>query len=87
MNHDQIIKRWITRAIATCKRIPAERDKRARKIAGYVETEQQREKNPEQTAKTIRDLQEQVQRLQEENSMLKQKAKPLITKVLQKIRK
>lgn len=86
MNHEQTIKRWITRAIATCKRIPAERDKRAEKIAGYVETEQQREKNPEQTARTIRDLQEQVQRLQEENQRLKER-KPLITKILQKIRK
>ena len=87
MNHDQTVKRWITRAIATCKRIPAERSKRARKVAGYVETEQQREKNPEQTARTIRDLQEQVQHLQEENKRIKQESKPLITKVLQKIRK
>ena len=86
MNHDQTVKRWITRAIATCKWIPAERDKRAAKIAGYVETVQQRDKNQEETARTIRDLQEQVQRLQEENQRLKER-KPLITKVLQKIRK
>lgn len=85
-NRDEIIKWWITRAITTSPWIPAERNKRAEKIAGYVETEQQREKNPEQLARTIKDLQEQVQRLQEENQRLKER-KPLITKVLQKIRK
>ena len=65
-NHDKTVKWRITRSIARCPWIPAERAKRAKKVAGYVETEMQREKHPEQTATTIRDLQEQVQHLQEE---------------------
>lgn len=66
MNHDEIVKRWVTRAISTCKHIPLDRDKRAHKVAGYMETEMQREKNPDQVAETIQDLQEQVQRLHRE---------------------
>ena len=66
MNHDETVKFRITRAIATCKHIPLDRDKRASKVAGYVEDEQRREKHPEQVAKTTKDLQEQVQRLHAE---------------------
>lgn len=63
MNHDETVKFRITRAIATCKHIPLDRDKRAGKVAGYVEDEIQRQKHPEQVARTIKDLQEQVQSL------------------------
>ena len=73
-NHDKTIKRRIVRSISKCPRIPAEREKRAKKVAGYVETEMQREKHPEQTATTIRDLQEQVQYLQEEVAKWKHEA-------------
>lgn len=66
MSHDEIVKRRVVRAISTCKHIPLDRNKRAHKVAGYMETEMQREKNPEQVADTIQDLQEQVQHLQEE---------------------
>ena len=64
LNHDEIVKRRVTRAISTCKHIPLDRDKRAHKVAGYIETEMQREKNPDRVAETIQDLQEQVQDLQ-----------------------
>lgn len=74
MNHDERIKWRITRSIARCPWIPAERDKRAKKVAGYIETEQEREKHPEQTARTIRDLQEQVQHLQAEVLQRKKRA-------------
>lgn len=73
-NHDKTVKRRIVRSISRCPRIPAEREKRAKKVAGYVETEMQREKHPEQTATTIRDLQEQVQHLQEEVAEWKHEA-------------
>jgi len=88
MNHDEIVKRRVTRAISTCKHIPLDRDKRAHKVAGYMETEMQREKNPDQVAETIQDLQEQVQHLQEEvaewkheaQSSIRSRLKRLITK-------
>lgn len=73
-NHDKTVKRRIVRSISKCPRIPAEREKRAKKVAGYVETEMQREKHPEQTATTIKDLQEQVQHLQEEVAKWKHEA-------------
>lgn len=66
MSHDEIVKRRVTRSISTCKHIPMDREKRAHKVAGYMDTEMQREKHPEQTATTIQDLQEQVQDLQKE---------------------
>jgi len=74
MNHDEIVKRRVTRAIATCKHIPLDREKRAHKVAGYMETEMQREKNPDQVAETIQDLQEQVQHLQREVVQQKHRA-------------
>ena len=74
MNHDEIVKRRVTRAISTCKHIPLDRNKRAHKVAGYMETEMQREKNPDQVAETIQDLQEQVQHLQEEVAQQKHRA-------------
>ena len=79
MNHDEIVKRRVTRAIATCKHIPMDRDKRAHKVAGYMETEMQREKHPEQVAETIQDLQEQVQDLQKEVAQQKQRANEGLT--------
>jgi uncharacterized FlaG/YvyC family protein len=74
MSHDEIVKRRVTRSIATCKHIPLDRNKRAHKVAGYMETEMQREKHPEQTATTIQDLQEQVQHLQKEVAQQKHRA-------------
>ena len=74
MNHDEIVKRRVTRAISTCKHIPLDRDKRAHKVAGYMETEMQREKNPDRVAETIQDLQEQVQDLQKEVAQQKPRA-------------
>ena len=74
MNHDEIVKRRVTRAISTCKHIPMDRDKRAHKVAGYMETEMQREKNPDRVAETIQDLQEQVQHLQREVAQQKHRA-------------
>lgn len=85
MNHDEIVKRRVTRAIATCKHIPMDREKRAHKVAGYIETEMQREKNPEQTATTIRDLQEQVQHLQEEVAEWKHEAQASIRSRLKRL--
>ena len=73
-DHNKTVKRRIVRSISRCPWIPAEREKRAKKVAGYVETEMQREKHPEQTATTIRDLQEQVQHLQEEVAEWKHEA-------------
>jgi uncharacterized protein YceH (UPF0502 family) len=78
-DHNKTVKRRIVRSISRCPRIPAEREKRAKKVAGYVETEMQREKHPEQTATTIRDLQEQVQHLQEEVSQRKHRANEGLT--------
>lgn len=74
MNHDEIVKRRVTRAISTCKHIPMDREKRAHKVAGYMETEMQREKNPDRVAETIQDLQEQVQDLQKEVAQQKHRA-------------
>lgn len=74
MSHDETVKFRVTRAIATCKHIPLDRDKRAHKVAGYMETEMQREKNPDQVAETIQDLQEQVQDLQKEVAQQKHRA-------------
>lgn len=74
LNHDEIVKRRVTRAIATCKHIPMDREKRAHKVAGYMETEMQREKNPDRVAETIQDLQEQVQDLQKEVAQHKHRA-------------
>lgn len=74
LNHDEIVKRRVTRAISTCKHIPLDRDKRAHKVAGYMETEMQREKNPDRVAETIQDLQEQVQHLQKEVAQQKHRA-------------
>ena len=74
LNHDEIVKRRVTRSIATCKHIPLDRDKRAHKVAGYMETEMQREKNPDQVAETIQDLQEQVQHLQKEVTQQRHRA-------------
>lgn len=74
MDHDEIVKRRVTRAISTCKHIPMDREKRAHKVAGYMETEMQREKHPEQTATTIQDLQERVQHLQREVAQQKHRA-------------
>ena len=51
-----------------------DRDKRAHKVAGYMETEMQREKNPDQVAETIQDLQEQVQDLHREIAQQKHRA-------------
>lgn len=79
MDHNEIVKRRVTRAIATCKHIPMDRDKRAHKVAGYMETEMQREKNPDQVAETIQDLQEQVQHLQEEVAQQKHRANEGLT--------
>ena len=73
-DHEETVKRRVTRAIATCKHIPLDRDKRAHKVAGYLETEMQREKNPEGTAETIQDLQEQVQHLQREVAQQRKRA-------------
>jgi predicted RNase H-like nuclease (RuvC/YqgF family) len=84
-NHDKTVKRRITRSIARCPWIPAEREKRAKKVAGYVETEMQREKHPEQTATTIRDLQEQVQHLQEEVAEWKHEAQASIRSRLKRL--
>ena len=72
MNHDEVVKFRVTRAISTCKHIPLDRDKRASKVAGYMDDEIQREKHPDQLPSTIRDLQEQVQHLQEEVQKRKQ---------------
>lgn len=74
MNHDEVVLRWVTRAIAKCPRIPADRDKRAHKVAGYMRTEMEREKNPDRVAQTIQDLQEQVQDTQRELAQRKQRA-------------
>lgn len=74
MDHDEIVKRRVTRAISTCKHIPMDREKRTHKIAGYMEMEMQREKNPDQVAETIQDLQEQVQDLQKEVAQRKHRA-------------
>ncbi len=74
LNHDEIVKRRVTRAISTCKHIPLDRNKRAHKVAGYMETEMQREKNPDRVAETIQDLQEQVQHLQKEVAQQKHRA-------------
>lgn len=79
LNHDEIVKRRVTRSIATCKHIPLDRDKRAHKVAGYMETEMQREKNPDQVAETIQDLQEQVQHLQKEVAQQKHRANEGLT--------
>lgn len=84
-NHDKTVKWRITRSIARCPWIPAERAKRAKKVAGYVETEMQREKHPEQTATTIRDLQEQVQHLQEEVAEWKHEAQASIRSRLKRL--
>ena len=81
MNHDQIVRRWVTRAIATCKHIPLDRDKRAHKVDGYMQTEMEREKNPDQVAQTIQDLQEQVQHLHEELEEEKKKYPRPIRKI------
>ncbi len=74
LDHDEIVKRRVTRAISTCKHIPMDREKRTHKVAGYMETEMQREKNPDQVAETIQDLQEQVQDLQKEVAQRKKRA-------------
>ena len=74
MDHNEIVKRRVTRAISTCKHIPMDREKRAHKVAGYMETEMQREKNPDQVAETIQDLQEQVQDLHREIAQQKHRA-------------
>lgn len=74
MDHNEIIKYRVTRAISTCKHIPMDREKRAHKVAGYMETEMQREKNPDQVAETIQDLQEQVQDLHREIAQQKHRA-------------
>ena len=74
MSHNETVKFRVTRAIATCKHIPMDREKRAHKVAGYMETEMQREKNPDQVAETIQDLQEQVQDLQKEIVQQKHRA-------------
>lgn len=79
MDHNEIVKRRVTRAISTCKHIPMDREKRAHKVAGYMETEMQREKHPEQTATTIQDLQEQVQDLQREIAQQKHRANEGLT--------
>ena len=74
LDHDEIVKRRVVRAISTCKHIPMDREKRAHKVAGYMETEMEREKNPEHIAQTIQDLQEQVQNLHKELSQWKHRA-------------
>lgn len=79
MDHNEIVKRRVTRAISTCKHIPMDREKRAHKVAGYMETEMQREKNPDQVAETIQDLQEQVQDLQREVAQQKHRANEGLT--------
>ena len=79
LDHDEIVKRRVVRAISTCKHIPLDRNKRAHKVAGYMETEMQREKNPDQVAETIQDLQEQVQHLQEEVAQQKHRANEGLT--------
>ena len=85
LNHDEIVKRRVTRSIATCKHIPMDREKRAHKVAGYMETEMQREKNPDQVAETIKDLQEQVQHLQEEVAEWKHEAQASIRSRLKRL--
>ena len=84
-DHNKTVKRRIVRSISRCPWIPAERDKRAKKVAGYVETEMQREKHPEQTATTIKDLQEQVQHLQEEVAEWKHEAQASIRSRLKRL--
>lgn len=79
MNHDEVVKFRVTRAISTCKHIPLDRNKRAHKVAGYMETEMQREKNPDRVAETIQDLQEQVQHLQKEVAQQKKRANEGLT--------
>lgn len=66
LNHNETVKFRVTRAIATCKHIPLDRDKRAHKVAGYMDTEFQREKNPKQVAQSMQDLQEEIRSLHEE---------------------
>lgn len=74
MDHNEIIKYRVTRSISTCKHIPLDRDKRASKVAGYMETEFEREKHPDETARTIRDLQTEVHNLRREVAEWKHKA-------------
>jgi len=74
MNHDEVVKFRVIRSISACKHIPLDRDKRASKIAGYMDYEIQREKNPDQQARTIRDLQEEVLELRREVAERKHKA-------------
>ena len=66
LNHNETVKFRVTRSIATCKHIPMDRDKRARKVAGYMDTEFAREKNPKQVAQTMQDLEDELQSLHEE---------------------
>lgn len=81
MNHNEIVRRWVVKSIATCKHIPLDRDKRAHKVDGYMKTEMEREKNPDQVAQTIQDLQEQVQHLHQELEEEKKKYPRLIRKI------
>lgn len=74
MSHDEVIKFRVTRSISTCKHIPLDRDKRASKVAGYIDDEIQREKNPDKLARTIRDLQQEVLELRREVAEQKHKA-------------
>ena len=74
MNHDQVVKFRVIDSISKCKHIPLDRDKRTHKIAWYMDTEMQREKNPDQVAETIQDLQEQIQDLYKELTQQKKRA-------------
>lgn len=74
MSHNETIKFRVTRSIATCKHIPMDNKKRAHKVAGYMDTEFEREKNPEKTAHTIQDLQEQIQDLHQELAQQRKRA-------------
>lgn len=74
MNHDEVVKFRVIRSISACKHIPLDRDKRASKVAGYMDDEIQREKHPDQLARTIRDLQEEVLELRREVAERKHKA-------------
>ena len=69
----------IVRAIAHNPHIPADREKRAKKIDGYIQDEIDRESNPEAHARTVHDMHEQINNLILENAELKRRKRPLIT--------
>ena len=81
LNHDETVKFRVTRAIATCKHIPLDRDKRAHKVAGYMDTELEREKNPDQVAQSMQDLQDEIQHLHEELAHARTEPNKLIGRI------